>query len=325
MSNFQVYKKTLPFSLFSFLFDLLGFLVVVGLATAGFFIFANGGDAGMGILGLILGLILGGVLAFLINLFITNRIKSAQIAMMTKGVSEDNLPDHTFKAGMQEMKGKFGKITAFLFITNAIKGIFRQVGKAINALGTAVGGNTGNVVTSTINTGVEILIGYLCDCCLGWIFYRKDINSFKAGCEGAVIFFKHGKTLLRNIGRIFGMGILSLLLIGGAVTGILIAVFMQFPAMFESLRVEIAEIITEGELPAFFATPNGIIVLVSLIIGIVFWSMIHSVFIRPFILTGVLRNFILSGEKDLPKEADFATLAEKSPKFAKLQQKALEK
>jgi hypothetical protein len=50
--------------------------------------------------------------------------------------------------------------------------------------------------------------------------------------------------------------------------------------------------------------------------------MVHSVFIRPFILVGVLRNFTASGIKDMPTEEEFNTLNNKSPKFAKLYSRA---
>ena len=40
------------------------------------------------------------------------------------------------------------------------KAIFNQLAKAINALGRAVGGDTGDAVSSAINTAISILIGF---------------------------------------------------------------------------------------------------------------------------------------------------------------------
>ena len=48
------------------------------------------------------------------------------------------------------------------------------------------------------------------------------------------------------------------------------------------------------------------------------WSILHSTFVRPFILVGVLRNFIDSGKEYTPSESDFAEIDKKSKKFAKL-------
>ena len=56
--------------------------------------------------------------------------------------------------------------------------------------------------------------------------------------------------------------------------------------------------------------------------GILVWSFIHSTFIRPFVLVGVLRNYIQSGMNDIPSEASFAELDKKSAKFRKLHEEA---
>ena len=318
MTNFQVYRKTLSFSLVKFLVDILVIAIVAGCAAAGFFIFNQSTDKAL--IGLVFGLLLGIIISIFVKIFVSNRISAAQIAMMTKGVTEDSLPDGTFKAGFAELKGRFAKITAFFFVTNAIKGIFRQIGRGINKIGTAVGGDVGNTVTSVIDSAIQTLIGYLCDCCLGWILYRKDIGAAKAGCEGAVIFFKHGKTLFRNIGRIFGMGFLSFLLVGGGFFGIFFLIFSQFPGAFQALSSEVVEAFVRAgeEAPEFLANTTFFIAVIAAVSGIVIWSVLHSVLIRPFILVGVLRNFMASGQKDIPTEQDFKELDGKYPRFAKL-------
>lgn len=322
MTNFQIYKKTLPFSFIKFVVDLFAFLVVIGCAVGGFFILNRSPE--MALLGLFIGLIVGISLTVVIEIFLSNRVKAAHIAMITKGISEDKLPDHTVKEGFNELKGRFGKITVFFLITRAIKGIFDQIGRTINKIGTAVGGDAGNAVTSAINTGIQIVIGYLCDCCLGWVLYRKDINSFKAGCEGAVIFFKHGKTLIRNIGRIFGMGLLSLVLFGGAFFGLLVLLFLNIPAAFQNLSQTIVDLDAKYSLnlPDFISNPTLFSVVAAAIIALVLWLMLHSVIARPFILVGVMRNFMEAGKAHIPTDAEFQEVAGKSPKFAKLMQKA---
>ena len=321
MSNFQVYKKTLSFSFVAFLVDLLALFVVAGMATAGFFIMNKSTDKAL--IGLAVGLVIGVILTVLIEVFLSNRVKAAQISMMVLGVTDGKLPDNTFKAGFESLHGRFGRITAFYFITRAIKGIFRQIGRGFEKVGRAVGGDVGEGVTSAINTAIQILIGYMCDCCMGWILYRKEVNGFKAGCEGAVIFFKHGKTLMRNVGRIFGMGFLSFALFGGAFFGLFYFIFTKTPGMFNSLASEIAELSTryDASVPAFFTDPKNLMLIIAGVGGLIMFFIIHAVFVRPFILIGVLRNFMAAGIKDMPKESDFDELAQKSPKFRRLQER----
>ena len=323
MTNFQVYKKVLSFSLLQFVVDLTVLILIAGLAVGGFFIFDNTASS-KAIIGMIVGLVIGIIIAVVVSYLVSNRIKAAQIAMMTKGVTEGELPENTFKEGFNELKGRFAKITLLFVVMNAIKGIFRQIGRGISNIGQAVGGDVGGGIGSAIDSAIQTLIGYLCDCCLGWVLFRKDENSAKAACEGAVIFFKHGKTLIRNVGRIFGMGFLSLLLIGGAFFGASYAIFNATPAL-NPLVKEIADAITNSgsEVPAFFQTSTGVIIIVSALIGLIMWSILHSVLIRPFILTGVLRNFMEAGKEHLPTEADFKELDAKYPRFAKLHNKTI--
>ena len=48
------------------------------------------------------------------------------------------------------------------------------------------------------------------------------------------------------------------------------------------------------------------------------WGIIHSTFVRPFILVGVLRNYIESGKNEKFSKEDFDKLEGKSKKFKKL-------
>ena len=318
MSNFYIYRKTLSFSLLKFALDILCLLLVVGLATAGFFLLGGMNGDSKALIGAIIGLIIGVLGVVAISYLVINRVKAAQIAMMVKGVTEDSLPDHTFKAGFGEIKGRFAKITIFFVLTNAIKSVFRQIGRTINRIGTAFGGQAGNTVTSIIDSAIQTLIGYLCDCCLGWVFYRKELNGFKAGMEGAAIFFKHGKTLFRNIGRIFGMGILSFLLIAGGLTGLFYLIFSNAPSVINPIVEAINSTAESGSTTTATIVAFGL----AFILAVVIWSMLHSVLVRPFILVGVMRNFMKSGIEHLPSEADMAELSQKYPKFSKLQSRA---
>ena len=322
MSNFQVYRKTLVFSFIMFLIDIIAMFVVAGAATIGFFVMNRSND--MAIVGLVIGLIIGIILAVLIEIFIRNRVKAAQISMMTMGVVEGKMPDNVVSEGFNSIKGRFGKITGFYFVTSLIKGALRQLGRGIERVGRNLGGDVGGSVTSAINSAIEVVIGYLCDCVMGWILYRKEENGFMAGCQGAVIFFKHGKTLIKNIGRIFGIGLLSLAIIGGAFFGLFYLIFKNFPQMFTALANEIVEIAqrNNGTAPEWLANPATLTLIVCGVAAIVIWSSIHSVLIRPFILVGVLRNFMAAGIKDMPTENDIVELQGKSPKFARMYQRA---
>lgn len=318
MSNKEIYKKTLVFSVRKMLMNLITLCLFGLLCWGGYMIMEKVNNKGL--IGLGIGAAIAIIIAIIISHFFSYALSAGQIAMITRGVTENELPDDVYHEGIRIVKERFATVAAFYLVTGVIKGIFRQIGNLITSAGKALGGDTGETIGSVISTVIQILIGYLCDCCLGWVFYRSDMSSARATCEGAVIFFKNGKTLLRNMGRIFGMGIVSFIVIVGIFGGIAYLIFSSFGTAFTALANEIVEAgaRAETQIPAFFTDPNNLALIAAGIVGVVIWGIIHSTFVRPFVLTGVLRNYMASGIKNIPTENDFGMLDSKSPKFAKL-------
>ena len=318
MDNMTVYKKTIGFSLRRLVWDLLAMVVLAGCGVAGFMIADK--STNKGLIGLLIGALVAIVIIVAMMRWVSYKYKAGQIAMMVRGVTEGNLPDDVIGEGKKVVKERFVTVAAFFAVTGVIKGIFNEIGRAITRLGESIGGDTGNAVGSAISTVINTIVSYLCDCCLGWVFYRKDVKSTKATCEGAVLFFKHGKTFAKNMARVFVFAIVSLLLIGGIFFGIAFLIFRQFPDLFNNLAREIAEAATRNssKIPDFLKDPNTLIIAAAVLVGVIMWSIIHSVFIRPYVLIGVLRNYIASGINDIPSEESFAALDAKSKKFKKL-------
>lgn len=318
MTNKEIYKKTLCFSVRQLIIGLISLVLFAGFCVAGYFIAEKAADKGL--IGLAIGLVVGLIVAALISRFLIYRQKAAQIAMMTKGITEGTLPDNVYQEGKKIVKERFATLAALFAITAAIKAIFNQIGRGISSLGQTLGGDTGGAVGSAVSSAIQTMVAYLCDCCLGWVFFRSGVSAVKATCEGAVLFFKKGKALIKNVGRIFGMGLASLALIGGAVFGLSYLIFSRFGNAFSTLASEIAEGAArlETEAPDFLTNPATLTIACAGLLGVVIWSFVHTYFIRPFVLTGVLRNFLEAGMADIPTEESFSLLDSKSPKFAKL-------
>ena len=314
LDNKELYKKTLGFSVIRLGWNILAFVVFVAILAIAYLIADKAG--GVGWVGLIVGLVIAGVLSYFFLRYIGYTYKAGQIAMMTRGIVDGKLPEDVIGTGKKIVKERFTTVAVYYAATGVIKGIFNQIGNAITSVGKAVGGDTGGAVGSTISSVIQTVVNYLCDCCLGWVFYRKDESAGKATCEGAVLFFKHGKTLAKNMGRVFGIGFVTLLVIGGAFMGISYLIFTNFPDAFAEAASKVAG---SGEGAAqFLSNPNNLMIVCAAIVGVVFWAMIHSVFIKPFVLVGVLRNYINSGMNEKISESDFDELDKKSAKFKKL-------
>ena len=322
MDNKQIYKLTLGFSLRRVLWDVLAVVILFALTAGGFLIADKMMDKGL--IGLVIGLVVGIIVIVIILRYISYTYKAGQIAMMTKALTEGRLPDDVIGEGKRVVKERFLTVAAFYAVTNVIKGIFNEIGRGLTKIGGRVGGDTGNTVASVISSVIQVVINYLSDCCLGWVFYRKNEKAARATCEGAVLFFKHGKTFAKNMGRVFGMGIASLAAVGGVIGVIAYLIFSSLPAAFETLTAEITEaaVRAEAELPAVFSDPKMVMIICAALCGIIVWSIVHSVFIRPFVLVGVLRNYLASGMEKVPSAESFIELDKVSPKFKKLHAEA---
>ena len=319
MDNKQIYKKTLGFSLRRVFWDIISVALLLGAGTLGYFLgekYAQNGP-----IGLLIGGVIGIVALVLITRFISYALKAGQIAMMTRGVSEGELPDDVIREGKKVVKERFATVAAFFAITGVIRGIFNQIGRSITKLGESIGGDTGGAVGSAVSSVMQTIVNYLCDCCLGWVFYRKEVKPARAACEGAVLFFKHGKTFAKNMGRVFGMGLVSLLGIGGVSGGIAYFI-LKGQTFYEPLAAWMAENLSDKTnwIGQILTNPQTLPIAFAALIGIILWAILHSVFIKPFVLVGVLRNYIDSGKNDIPSEESFRMLDSKSPKFRKLHQ-----
>lgn len=318
MDNKEIYKRTLGFSCRAFFAEVLSLLILGGCAALGFLVSER--TFNKGLIGLAVGCVVGLILLVIVLRYMSYEYKAAQIAMMTKAITEGALPDDVIGEGKKIVKERFTTVAAFFLATGLIKGIFNEIGNAIESLGRSVGGDKGGTVGSVISTVLQTVVNYLCDCCLGWVFYRKDVKAARATCEGAVLYFRHGKTLLRNMGRVFGIGLASLIPIGGAFFGIAYLIMSRFPAAFATLTNEIVEAVARNSayLNPFFTNPANMTLACAALVGAIMWAIIHSVFVRPFVLVGVLRNYLVSGMEELPTEDSFALLDGKSKKFRKL-------
>ena len=55
-----------------------------------------------------------------------------------------------------------------------------------------------DAVAGLLKFFVEISLGYVDECCLGWTFYNKEQGAFKSAADGVVIYAQNWKALLKN-------------------------------------------------------------------------------------------------------------------------------
>ena len=156
MDNKQIYKATLCFSIRRVLWDLLALLVWAGVMALGFFIAEKAADKGL------IGLAIGGVIGLIALVFflrwLSYKYKAGQIAMMTKGITEGELPQDVMGEGQKIVKERFATVAAFFAVTRVIKAIFNQLGRGISAAGRAIGGDTGGPAGDVVSSVIQGIV-----------------------------------------------------------------------------------------------------------------------------------------------------------------------
>ena len=132
MDNKEIYKKTLTFSLRRFLWDAASLVIIIVVAAAGFFLAEK--LASQGLIGLVVGIVIGIIVVAIASHFVSYVFKAGQIAMMTKAIADGKLPDDVYGEGKKIVKERFFFFFSYYAVTGVIKGIFKELGRAITAV-----------------------------------------------------------------------------------------------------------------------------------------------------------------------------------------------
>lgn len=126
-------------------------------------------------------------------------IKAGHVAVIAEMCTTGNVPDDMFNYGKEKVKAKFATSNVYFVIDKLISGAVSQLQKAAGKIGGLLDAIPGmSFITSLVQTFIGIALGYIDECCLGWCFVNESENSFKASCDGVVIYFQNIKHLLKS-------------------------------------------------------------------------------------------------------------------------------
>lgn len=317
MGNVEIYRNTLRFSVMRLLVTILGIFIIVALPLATFLVTAGMSEVACAVATFV-AFIVGIVVFVLIIRYCGYLFTAAQVAMITEGVSKGTLPDDVYAAGKQAVKRRFVTASVYFALWSITKAITNQITAGLNALGRVAdaGNNAGpaSTVAGIVSTVISVVLEYLNYCSLGWVFLNANQFPFKSTCDGAVVYFQNWKTLLQNAGKVIGITVVSLVVIGGAFFGLGYLAFGSIP----SLTAVLADLDASATLDDGSAVPPGTsLIILCVIVALLLWGGIHSAFVKPFILISVMRRYIEAGLANPPKVDLYGKLAGMSAGFRK--------
>lgn len=130
-------------------------------------------------------------------------IKAGHVAVIAEICTTGNVPDNMFNYGKEKVKARFATSSVYFAVDRLVSGSVRQLQRASGKVGDLFSAIPGmSFVTSLVQTFIGVVLGYIDECCLGWCFVKEEENSFKASCDGVVIYFQNIKHLLKSSAKV---------------------------------------------------------------------------------------------------------------------------
>lgn len=152
-----------------------------------------------------------GIVNFFLNHYIGYLVKAGHVAVITIAFQTGQVPANPFETGKTMVKERFGTSNVYFaldkLVAGSVKQLQRTLGRITDGLLGALPGADG--VKSLMNMFLDIFLGYVDECCLGYTFAHPEQNAYKLAADGVVIYFKNWKTLLKDAAKTTGVVILS--------------------------------------------------------------------------------------------------------------------
>ena len=196
-----LFRKTMPFCIAKLL---LGGATVLICAVLFAILLGIGwlfGDGGIFVCMLIwIGCV--GAVRFAIMHYFGYLVKAGHIAVLAEAVTTGEVPANQVAYGKEKVKERFATANVYFAVDKLVSGAVKQIQRGIQKLGNLLDFVPGmEHLTKLINFFVELSLGYIDECCLGYTFYKAEQGAFQSACDGVVIYAQNIKHLLKNAAK----------------------------------------------------------------------------------------------------------------------------
>ncbi len=224
----QLFRKTMPFAIAKLVLGAATILISVILLAILLGIGFLFGENGM-VICIFIWIGATGFVRFAIMHYFGYLVKAGHVAVLAEAVTTGKIPENQVNYGKEAVKKRFATSNVYFAVDKLVSGSVKQIQRGISKLGGALDFLPGmGAVTKIANFFVELSLGYVDECCLGYTFYKKEQGAFKSACDGVVIYAQNIKHLLKNAAKTMLKVILLALVV-------LIAVFIPVGLIFKLL------------------------------------------------------------------------------------------
>ncbi len=201
MKSGELFRKTMPFAMAKLLLGAATVLISVVLLAILMGLGWLFGDGGMAIC-IIIWIGLTGMVRFAIMHYFGYLVKAGHVAVLAEAVTTGKVPDNQVAYGKEKVKERFATANVYFAVDKLVTGSVKQIQNGIQRLGNAMDFIPGmGAVTSAAKFFVDLSLGYIDECCLGYTFYKKEQGAYQSACDGVVIYAQNIKELLKNAAK----------------------------------------------------------------------------------------------------------------------------
>lgn len=159
--------------------------------------------------------------------YINYMIKAAHVAVIADLAIKGGVPDgfNMYNYGVSKVKKFFVASNVLFGVDRLISGSVRQIQRVFNKIGDFLKFIPGiKGLTNIVNLFVDIILNYIDECILAYIFLNEGQSVWKSACDGIVLYAQNWKTVLKTGAKLLAFllvfFLIGFLIFNGIFTGI---------------------------------------------------------------------------------------------------------
>jgi hypothetical protein len=154
------------------------------------------------------------VVRFIVMHYFGYLVKAGHIAVMAEAVTTGRVPDNQVAYGKRMVMERFATSNVYFAIDKLVAAAVKQIQRVVGKLGKTLNFVPGmNTVTGLAQFFVELSLGYVDECCLGYTFYKREQGAFKSAADAVAIYAQNWKKLLGSAAKTMAMVIVGIVVI----------------------------------------------------------------------------------------------------------------
>ncbi|MDR2947252.1 MAG: hypothetical protein LBV79_10980 [Candidatus Adiutrix sp.] len=293
----EIYTQTMPFCLAKMALGLATVVISVVILAILLGLAWLFNAAGVTVVLILLWIPAMGFVRFLLMHYVGYLVKAGHVAVVAEIMATGRVPDDQVAYGKNMVAEKFLNANAYFAIDKLVTGAVKQLQGYLQSAGNALDFLPGmNVLVKLGQLFVDISLGYIDECCLGYTFQQRGQNSFKSAADAVAIYAQNWKPLLGNSAK-------TTALVIGLLAAITLVVFIFL-----------------GLLCKVFALPGYLGFLVACVVALA----VKFAFIDSYIMVSMMVAFMETVPATTLKIDIYGKLSEISPSFRELYEKGKE-